>query len=98
MRSFGKDILIVSVAGNSSHLNIAVDNHTSPELATGSILGPVSDEVVTGASFGIDIRAGGVTVKSCIGDGSDVECKLPLGVGSLTLKVVARGQVELLPI
>merc|ERR1712203_94963 len=48
------------------------------------------DEVVNGATFTQVIKAAGVKVASCSGDASqDVECKLPLGVGSITLKAQA---------
>jgi hypothetical protein len=62
-----------------------------PTIETGStttILGTgVLDEDVTGATFTQVIKADGVQVASCSGDASeDVTCKLPLGIGSLTLK------------
>merc|ERR1711862_62661 len=45
------------------------------------------DEDVNGATFSAVVTAGGVKVASCSGDASqDVVCKLPLGVGSITLK------------
>lgn len=45
------------------------------------------DETVNGATFSQTITADGVKVASCSGDASkDIECKLPLGVGSITLK------------
>merc|ERR1739845_69085 len=45
------------------------------------------DEAVNGAQFAMDIKASGVTLKSCSGDASqDVACQLPLGAGSVTLK------------
>lgn len=45
------------------------------------------DEVVNGATFSQVIKADGVQVASCSGDASqDITCKLPLGVGSITLK------------
>merc|ERR1712048_204300 len=47
------------------------------------------DEVVNGATFTQVIKADGVQVASCSGDASkDVQCKLPLGVGSITLKAM----------
>jgi len=55
---------------------------TSAVVGTGDL-----SEDVTGASFDTTIKASGVTVASCNGDASkDVVCKLPLGVGAITLK------------
>merc|ERR1712137_38010 len=55
---------------------------TSAVVCTGNL-----SEDVTGASFDTTIKASGVTVASCNGDASkDVVCKLPLGVGAITLK------------
>merc|ERR1712137_1278242 len=62
---------------------------TSIETGTTSAVVGTGDlsEDVTGASFDTTIKASGVTVASCNGDASkDVVCKLPLGVGAITLK------------
>merc|ERR1711862_215664 len=57
---------------------------TTAIVSTGSL-----DEDVTGASYDIKIKAGGVTVTSCNGDASkDLVCKLPLGVGAFTFKAL----------
>merc|ERR1712048_689525 len=49
----------------------------------------VVDEDVTSANFEATVSAKGVQLTSCSGDGtSDIECKLPLGAGSITVKAV----------
>merc|ERR1712048_1389706 len=49
----------------------------------------VVDEDVTSANFEATVSADGVKLVSCSGDGtSDIECKLPLGAGSITVKAV----------
>merc|ERR1712107_331558 len=48
------------------------------------------DKDCAGASFDATVSAKGVKLTSCSGDASkDVECKLPLGAGSITLKALS---------
>lgn len=59
------------------------------------------DEDVTSAHFSAVIKASGVKVASCDGDATaDIECKLPLGAGKITVKAVsyplAAGSVSIL--
>jgi len=50
----------------------------------------VSDEDVTSAVFTATVKAKGVKVASCSGDAtSDIVCKLPAGVGTITVKAVS---------
>merc|ERR1712151_746541 len=50
----------------------------------------VLDKDCSGASFDATVSAKGVKLASCSGDASqDVECKLPLGAGSITLKALS---------
>jgi len=50
----------------------------------------VVDEEVTSAHFSAVVKASGVKVASCEGDATtDIECKLPLGAGKITVKAVA---------
>merc|ERR1719440_1201711 len=58
------------------------------------------DEDVTSAQFTAAIKASGVKIASCSGDATtDIECKLPLGAGKITVKAVdypiAQGQVPI---
>merc|ERR1711982_70045 len=58
------------------------------------------DEDVPSATFSADVSAAGVKLVSCRGDAStDVECKLPLGAGTITLKAlsfpIAAGEVTI---
>merc|ERR1711862_1043034 len=49
----------------------------------------VVDEDVTSANFKATVSAKGVQLTSCSGDGtSDIECKLPLGAGTITVKAL----------
>jgi len=58
---------------------------TTPLVGTGTL-----DEDIAGATFSAKVKASGVQVASCDGDASqDVQCKLPLGAGSITLKALA---------
>jgi cathepsin B len=57
---------------------------TNKLVGTGTL-----DEAVNGATFNSVIKADGVQVASCSGDASqDVVCKLPLGVGTITVKAM----------
>jgi len=57
------------------------------ELVTGT---GIVDEDVTSATFKATVTALGKKLTSCSGDGkSDVVCKLPLGVGAITIKAVS---------
>jgi len=48
------------------------------------------DEDVTSAHFTAVVKAAGVKVASCEGDATtDIECKLPLGAGKITVKAVS---------
>merc|ERR1712107_375100 len=48
------------------------------------------DKDCAGASFDATVSSKGVKLTSCSGDASkDVECKLPLGAGSITLKALS---------
>merc|ERR1711957_302931 len=50
----------------------------------------ISDEDVTSATFTAVVKASGVKVASCSGDAtSDIVCKLPAGVGTITVKAVS---------
>merc|ERR1712151_842503 len=58
------------------------------------------DEDVPSATFSADVSAAGVKLVSCSGDAStDVECKLPMGAGTITLKAltfpIAAGEVTI---
>merc|ERR1711948_49484 len=58
-----------------------------------------TDEDVTSAQFSATIKAKGVKIASCSGDATeDIDCKLPLGVGKITVKAVsyplAKGEVS----
>merc|ERR1711937_208063 len=58
------------------------------------------DETVSSAHFSATVKAAGVKLTSCEGDGTaDITCKLPLGAGSIVVKKVnyplAAGQVEI---
>merc|ERR1712037_753391 len=70
-----------------------VDDLQPPLIQTGATTtlkgtGAV-DEDVPSATFSADVSAAGVKLVSCSGDAStDVECKLPLGAGSITLKAL----------
>jgi cathepsin L len=69
----------------------------STETLTGS--GQV-DEDVTSAHFTAVVKAHGVTLTSCDGDATtDIDCKLPLGAGTITVKAVdypiAQGEVNI---
>jgi len=47
------------------------------------------DEDVTKAKFTATVKAAGATLATCSGDGTaDIECKLPLGAGSITVKAL----------
>jgi cathepsin B len=47
------------------------------------------NEDVTKAQFTAKVSAAGATLASCSGDGTtDIECKLPLGAGSITVKAL----------
>jgi len=47
------------------------------------------DEDVTKAKFTATIKAAGATLATCSGDGTaDIECKLPLGAGVITVKAL----------
>ena len=47
------------------------------------------DEDIAGAAGAMTLKAAGVKIASCSGDPSkDVVCKLPLGVGSVTMKTL----------
>merc|ERR1712232_307938 len=64
-------------------------------IGTGTV-----DEDVTSAQFTAAIKASGVKIASCSGDATtDIECKLPLGAGKITVKAVdfpiAQGQVPI---
>merc|ERR1711976_710649 len=48
------------------------------------------DEEVTSAHFAATVKASGVKLAECDGDGTtDIECKLPLGAGKITVKAVS---------
>jgi hypothetical protein len=48
------------------------------------------DEDVTSAHFTAKVSAGGVQLASCEGDATaDIDCKLPLGAGTITVKAVS---------
>merc|ERR1711934_1085978 len=58
------------------------------------------DEDVTSATFTATVKAAGATLATCSGDGTtDIECKLPLGAGVITVKALAfpikQGTVEI---
>merc|ERR1712048_444404 len=59
-----------------------------------------TDEEITSAQFSTTIKAKGVKIASCSGDATeDIDCKLPLGVGKITVKAVsyplAQGEVSI---
>lgn len=57
---------------------------TTTLMGTGTV-----DEDVTSAQFSATIKADGAQVASCSGDGTaDIVCKLPLGLGDITVKQV----------
>merc|ERR1712000_210353 len=48
------------------------------------------DKEVTSGTFTATVKAHGVTIASCSGDGTkDIDCKLPLGAGAVTVKAVS---------
>merc|ERR1711957_609355 len=50
----------------------------------------ISDEDVSAATFTATVKAAGVKVASCSGDAtSDIVCKLPAGVGTITIPAVS---------
>ena len=58
---------------------------TETLIGTGTV-----DEDVTSAQFTAKVSAAGVQLTSCEGDGTaDIECKLPLGAGVITVKKLA---------
>ena len=58
---------------------------TETLIGTGTV-----DEDVTSAHFTAKVSAAGVQLTSCEGDGTaDIECKLPLGAGVITVKKLA---------
>jgi cathepsin L len=69
--------------------------------ATETITGTgTSDEDVTSAHFTATVTALGAQLASCSGDGtSDIVCKLPMGVGQITVKAlsfpIAKGAVSI---
>lgn len=68
---------------------------TATLMGTGTI-----DEDVTSAHFTAKVTAAGATLAQCSGDGtSDIECKLPLGAGVITVKALsfplAKGTVQI---
>jgi C1A family cysteine protease len=81
-----------------------VDNLQPTSIETGSTTtltgsGKV-DEDVTSAHFSAVIKAHGVKLTSCEGDATtDIDCKLPLGAGKITVKAVeypiAQGDVDI---
>jgi len=57
---------------------------TATVTGTGTV-----DEDVTKAKFTATVKAAGATLATCSGDGTaDIECKLPLGAGSITVKAL----------
>merc|ERR1711862_19512 len=57
---------------------------TAQVVGTGTL-----DEDITGGTFSAVVKAAGVTVVSCSGDAStDIVCKLPLGVGSISVNAL----------
>jgi cathepsin B len=61
-------------------------NTGATETLTGSGL---VDEDVTAAKFTATVKAAGATLSTCSGDGTaDIECKLPLGAGSITVQAL----------
>lgn len=68
---------------------------TTTLMGTGAL-----DEDVTGAKFEATVSALGAKLTSCSGDGtSDIQCKLPLGAGTITVKALQfplkKGQVSI---
>merc|ERR1712203_1054826 len=62
-------------------------NTGSTETLTGT---GTLDKEVTAAHFSAKVSAKGVQLTSCEGDATtDIECKLPLGAGTITVKKVA---------
>jgi len=57
---------------------------TATVTGTGTV-----DEDVTKAKFTATVKAAGATLATCSGDGTaDIECKLPLGAGSITVNAL----------
>jgi len=73
----------------------AVDGLSPTSIKTGgsgtTLTGTgISDEDVSAATFTATVKAAGVKVASCSGDAtSDIVCKLPAGVGTITIPAVS---------
>merc|ERR1712194_98836 len=80
--------------GDCGAKHATVDDLSPTSITTGgsatTLTGTgISDEDVTSATFTAVVKASGVKVASCSGDAtSDIVCKLPAGVGTITVKAV----------
>jgi len=80
--------------GDCGAKHATVDDLSPTSIKTGgsatTLIGTgISDEDVTSATFTAVVKASGVKVASCSGDAtSDIVCKLPAGVGTITVKAV----------
>merc|ERR1712203_393234 len=76
---------------SSTHVKVTDLQPTSIETGTtAQVVGTGTlDEDITGGTFSAVVKAAGVTIVSCSGDASaDIVCKLPLGVGSISVKAL----------
>jgi len=81
--------------GDCGAKHAIVDGLSPTSIKTGgsgtTLIGTgISDEDVTSATFTATVKAKGVKIASCSGDAtSDIVCKLPAGVGTITVKAVS---------